>query len=102
MQMAKEAVRHNIIASGKGFAPERLVKRLASLRRGRTHSSRVRSRDESHGREPVDHVIQRLVVELKAEAVRVFDCRKTLKVMRPSHSTMQWRPFRAARVMPGH
>jgi single-stranded DNA-binding protein len=67
---------HNVIAYGKGFEhiAERLVKGSLVFVRGElTTREYDRTIQVTVGKKPVDHVIQQLVVELKADAVRVLD-----------------------------
>jgi single stranded DNA-binding protein len=67
---------HNVIAYGKGFEPtaERLVKGSLVFVQGElTTREYDRTIKVMVSKKPVDHVIQQLVVELKADAVRVLD-----------------------------
>jgi single stranded DNA-binding protein len=67
---------HNVIAYGKGFEhiAERLVKGSLVLVQGELSTREYdRTIQVTVGKKPVDHVIQQLVVELKADAVRVLD-----------------------------
>jgi single-strand DNA-binding protein len=67
---------HNVVAYGKGFEPiaERLVKGTLVFDQGElTTREYDRTIRVTVGEKPVDHVIQQLVVELKADAVRVLD-----------------------------
>ncbi len=67
---------HNVIAYGKGFEPiaERLVKGSLVFVQGElTTREYDRTIRVTVSKKAVDHVIQQLVVELKADAVRVLD-----------------------------
>jgi single-strand DNA-binding protein len=67
---------HNVSAYGKGFEPiaERLVKGSLVFVQGElTTREYDRTIKVMVGKKPVDHVIQQLVVELKADAVRILD-----------------------------
>ena len=67
---------HNVIAYGKGFEPiaERLVKGALVFVQGElTTREYDRTIKVTVSKKAVDHVIQQLVVELKADAIRVLD-----------------------------
>ncbi len=67
---------HNVVAYGKGFEPvaERLVKGTLVFVQGElTTREYDRAIKVTVGKKPIDHVIQQLVVELKADTVRVLD-----------------------------
>ena len=67
---------HNVIAYGKGFEPiaERLVKGALVFVQGElTTREYDRTIKVTVSKKSIDHVIQQLVVELKADAIRVLD-----------------------------
>ncbi len=67
---------HNVVAYGKGFEPiaERLVKGALVFVQGElTTREYDRTIKVTVSKKSIDHVIQQLVVELKADAIRVLD-----------------------------
>jgi single-strand DNA-binding protein len=67
---------HNVIAFGKGFEPlaERLQKGAHVFVQGElTTREYDRTITVGNGKKPMEHVIQQLAVELKADTIRILD-----------------------------
>ena len=73
----KERVQwHNVVAFGKAFVPmaERLLKGTHVFVQGELNTREYdRTITITKGKKPVEHVIQQLVVELKADTIRILD-----------------------------
>jgi single-strand DNA-binding protein len=67
---------HNVIAFGKGFAPlaDRLQKGTHVFVQGELNTREYdRTVKVPGGKKSIEHVIQQLVVELKADTIRILD-----------------------------